>query len=107
MKQQKQVIRRRSLFDHIKEVTSIQHKTYWKKLSEEDKKTWSNFMVHRFLSMNPNWLELTNEIQRYDLKPEILDLARPRWKSAQLKIEHLLTNQIDNLRSNLGRIHHL
>ena len=71
MKQQKQVIRRRSLFDHIKEVTSIQHKTYWKKLSEEDKKTWSNFMVHRFLSMNPNWLELTNEIQRYDLKPEM------------------------------------
>jgi len=38
---------------------------------------------------------------------EILDLARPRWKSAQLKIEHLLTNQIDNLRSNLGRLHHL
>ena len=37
----------------------------------------------------------------------ILDLARPRWKSAQLKIEHLLTNQIDNLRSNLGRLHHL
>lgn len=38
---------------------------------------------------------------------EILDLARPRWKSAQLKIEHLLTNQIDNLRFNLGRLHHL
>ena len=38
---------------------------------------------------------------------EILDLARPRWKSVQLKIEHLLTNQIDNLRSNLGRLHHL
>ena len=38
---------------------------------------------------------------------EILEYARPRWKSAQLKIEHLLTNQIDNLRSNLGRLHHL
>ena len=38
---------------------------------------------------------------------EILNLARPHWKSAQLKIEHLLTNQIDNLRSNLGRLHHL
>ena len=38
---------------------------------------------------------------------EILDLARPRWKSAQSKIEHLLTNQIDNLKSNLGRLHHL
>ncbi len=38
---------------------------------------------------------------------EILDLARPHWKSAQLKIEHLLTNQIDNLRSNLGLLNHL
>ena len=22
--------------------------------------------------MNPNWLELVNEVQRYDIKPEIL-----------------------------------
>ena len=28
-------------------------------------------MVNRFLSMNSNWLELVNEIQRYDLPPEI------------------------------------
>ena len=72
MKKQKQTIRRRSLFDHINEITAVQHKTYWKKLSEEDKKTWSNFMVNRFLSMNTSWLELTNEVQRYDLPPEIL-----------------------------------
>ena len=72
MKKQKQTIRRRSLFDHINEITSVQHKTYWKKISDEDKKTWSNFMVNRFLSMNPNWLELVNEVQQYDLPPEIL-----------------------------------
>ncbi len=28
-------------------------------------------MVNRFLSMNPDWLELVNEVQRYDLTPEI------------------------------------
>lgn len=38
---------------------------------------------------------------------EILEHARPRWKSAQSKIKHLLTNQIDNLRSNLSLLHHL
>lgn len=38
---------------------------------------------------------------------EILEYARPRWKSAQSKIKHLLTNQIDNLRSNLSLLHHL
>tara|TARA_B100000768_G_scaffold163744_1_gene165190 strand:+ start:324 stop:743 length:420 start_codon:yes stop_codon:yes gene_type:complete len=38
---------------------------------------------------------------------EILDLARPRWKSVQSKIEKLFTNQIDNLRTNLGQLHKL
>ena len=72
MKKQKQTIRRKSLFEHINQVTSIQNKTYWKRISDEDKKTWSNFMVNRFLSMNSNWIELVNEVQRYDLPPEIL-----------------------------------
>ena len=30
-----------------------------------DKKTLSNYMVHRFLSMKPEWIEVVNEIQRY------------------------------------------
>ncbi len=72
MKKQKQTIRRKSLFEHINQVTSIQNKTYWKRISDEDKKTWSNFMVNRFLSMNSNWIELVNEVQQYDLPPEIL-----------------------------------
>ena len=72
MRKQKQTIRRKSLFDHINQVTSIQNKTYWKRISDEDKKTWSNFMVNRFLSMNSNWIELVNEVQQYDLPPEVL-----------------------------------
>ena len=72
MKKQQTIIKKKSLFDHINQITSVQHKTYWSKLSDEDKKTFSNFMVNRFLSMNPNWIELVNEIQRYDIKPEIL-----------------------------------
>ena len=68
----KQTIRRKSLFDHINQITSVQQKTYFKKMSDEDKKTWSSFMVNRFLSMNPSWIELVNEVQQYDLPPEIL-----------------------------------
>ena len=53
----------KTLFDHIKAITSEQNPKYWDTLEDEDKKTWSNFMIHRFLSMNSDWIELLSEIQ--------------------------------------------
>lgn len=53
----------KTLFDHIKAITSEQNPNYWNTLEDEDKKTWSNFMIHRFLSMNSDWVELLSEIQ--------------------------------------------
>ena len=38
MKKQQTIIKKKSLFDYINQITSVQHKTYWSKLSEEDKK---------------------------------------------------------------------
>ena len=66
------IIKKKSLFDHIKQITSVQNADYWNTLSEEDKKSWSNYMVHRFLSMKMDWIELVNELQRYNLKPKEL-----------------------------------
>ena len=65
-------MKKKSLFDHIKEITSVQKSDYWEKISEEDKKTWSNYMVHRFLSMKMEWVELVNVLQKYNLKPKDL-----------------------------------
>ena len=67
----------KSLFDHIKAVTQFQDPKYWDKLDEADKKTWSNYMVHRFLSMNPDWIQVLSEIQPYTqiLEPQQLYLA--------------------------------
>ena len=48
----------KTLFDHIKAITNEQDPKYFDNLSEEDKKSWSNFMINRFLSMNPEWVEL-------------------------------------------------
>lgn len=53
----------KTLFSHIKQITSVQDVDYWDTLSEADKKTWSNFLIHRFLSMNEEWTELISEIQ--------------------------------------------
>ena len=61
-----------SLFDHINQVTSVQNPNYWDVISDEDKKSWSNYMVNRFLSMKPEWLDLVNELQKYNLKPKEL-----------------------------------
>lgn len=53
------------LFDHLKQVTSIQDKKYFSKITDGDKRTWSNFMVNRFLSMEPDFIDLINETQKY------------------------------------------
>ena len=67
----------KTLFDHIKAITSEQNPNYWETLDEGDKKTWSNYMIHRFLSMNSDWIEVLSEIQPYTqvLEPKQLYLA--------------------------------
>ena len=67
----------KTLFDHIKAITSEQNPKYWDTLEESDKKTWSNYMIHRFLSMNSDWIEVLSEIQPYTqtLEPKQLYLA--------------------------------
>ena len=66
------MIKKKSLFDHINQITSIQNPNYWDDTSDEDKKSWSNYMIHRFLSMKMEWIELVNEIQKYNLQPKEL-----------------------------------
>lgn len=53
----------KTLFDHLKAITRYQNPNYWNTLSEGDKKSWSNYMINRFLSMNPDWTEVVNELQ--------------------------------------------
>ena len=65
-------IKKKSLFDHVRQVTSVQNPNYWDEISEEDKKSWSNYMVNRFLSMKMDWIEAVNEFQKYNLKPKEL-----------------------------------
>ena len=68
----KSSIKRKSLFDHIKQITAVQNPKYWEEISDEDKKTWSNYMTHKFLSMKMEWVDLVNELQKYNLKPKEL-----------------------------------
>ena len=68
----KSLVKKKSLFDHINQITAVQNPNYWDDISDEDKKSWSNYMTHRFLSMKMEWVELVNELQKYNLKPKDL-----------------------------------
>ena len=68
----KSLVKKKSLFDHVNQVTSVQNPNYWEDISDEDKKTWSNYMINRFLSMKSDWIDLVNEVQKYPLEPKEL-----------------------------------
>lgn len=53
----------KTLFDHLNAISKDQKPDYFKDLSEEDKKTWSNYMIHRFLSMNYDFVETIAQFQ--------------------------------------------
>lgn len=53
------------LFDHVKACTQTQSRGYWETLDEPSRKAWSTYMILRFLSMNPDWIELIAEVQPY------------------------------------------
>ena len=68
----KSSVKKKSLFDHINQITAVQNPNYWEEISVEDKKSFSNYMVNRFLSMKPELIDLVNELQKYNLKPKEL-----------------------------------
>lgn len=62
----------KTLFSHIQAITRDQDPDYWNTLTEKDKRSFSNYMIHRFLSMNEEWTELIAELQPVSqtLEPE-------------------------------------
>ena len=62
----------KSLFDHLNQITKVQNQFYWDNLTESDKKSWSNYMINRFLSMKMEWTDFVNEIQKLKLDSHML-----------------------------------
>jgi hypothetical protein len=66
------------LFDHLKEITQIKREDYWNTLLPADSRTWSTYMINRYLSMNPDWVQLIDDLQPYtltnQLKPNLVYL---------------------------------
>jgi len=54
-----------TLFQHLNAIYEKQDKDYWDNLEDADRKTFSVYMINRFVSMNPDYLPVANEIQQY------------------------------------------
>ena len=52
-----------NLFDWLNEITFSKHP--WDSFTDEDKEAFNVFMIHRFVSMDPTYIEVVNMIQRY------------------------------------------
>lgn len=59
------VVKSKTLFDHLKQICEIQTPNYWEGLSDADRKSWSNYMILRFLSMNSDWIPILSDLQPY------------------------------------------
>jgi hypothetical protein len=54
-----------TIFDHLSGITD--KKISWDSLSESDRKSFSPYMINRWLSMNMNYLDVVNECQQYTI----------------------------------------
>ena len=61
----------KGLFDHIEAIYTNQRSDYFDTLTDADKKSYSNYMVNRFISMNPHQVPFVNEIQKYNLDSKL------------------------------------
>ena len=54
-----------TLFDWLKEITT--NKTSWENFSEKDRESFNTFMINRYLSMNIDYIEIVNFVQKIPL----------------------------------------
>lgn len=59
-----------TLFDWLKQITY--DKKSWDLFSEEDKKTFSTYRIHKFLSQKEDYIELVNYIQSLNIQDKKL-----------------------------------
>jgi len=66
----------KNIWDWLKQINSV--KADPSSFSDKDWELWNSYMIHRFISMNPDYLELVNEAQKImpQNKKEIYSIYR-------------------------------
>ena len=56
-----------TIFDHLANITW--KKKDWNSISELDQKSFSPYLINRWLSMNPDYIEIVDMFQQYTIGP--------------------------------------
>lgn len=54
-----------TIFDHLANITY--KKVPWKDLSDADRKSFTPYLINRWLSMNPDYIDIVDQLQRYTI----------------------------------------
>ena len=68
--------KKKTLFDHISHIREKKTENYFDTLTDEDKKTFSSYMVNRFLSMDINLIEVIDQLQKHSVNLNPKDYYR-------------------------------
>jgi hypothetical protein len=63
----KKINKTATIFDHLANITW--KKTDWHKLDEASQKSFSPYLINRWLSMNPDLIEIVDAFQQYTIGP--------------------------------------
>jgi hypothetical protein len=100
----------KGLFDHVDAIYTNQKSDYFTSLSDADKKSYNNYMVNKFLSMNPHQLPFVNELQKYTVSPELhyafFSRVIPRGKQFNKYIKGKKENSYETWLVDLVREHY-
>ena len=62
----------KNIFDWLKAINTTKPQS--DSFTEKDWEVWNSYMIHRFMSMNPNYLEVVNYVQELPPTRESNDL---------------------------------
>ena len=81
------------IFDWLKQITY--EKQSWDSFTEEDRASFNPYMVHRFLSMNPEYIEFVNLIQSipYTEKEKIYKLYLYMIPKKNMFLKYIKSNR--------------
>ena len=91
--------KKKILFDHIGHIREKQTENYFDTLTDADKRTFVNYMINRFLSMDYDLVEVMDQLQKHSvgLKPRdyyrVLREVVPRGRSFHKYIKSAKASQ--------------
>ena len=82
------------IFDWLKQITY--EKQSWDSFTEEDRASFNPYMIHRFLSMNPEYIEFVNLIQNipYTEKEKIYRLYLYMIPKKNMFLKYIKSNRV-------------